>query len=296
MFLQHFLIHIIDKVKKRNLPALNLEVHSNSYLGLFISIFDKMKYLILISAIFVSNISFGQDAIIPKPTIEIKRLYAGVNVSPDYCYRTLYNRDVNYSIWLIDVRNDQEIPKIGYTAGLNFGYNVSQLLGIEIGIQYSNKGYSTKYFNLTFGDMTDPRFGFTYTTSNDPLPNKGKFVYNHYYLDIPLRAIFRFGKKRVQLVTSVGITTNIFLNATTTSVLKFENGEAEYKTQTQKYAYKSLNVSPTISIGAEYKINNKINLRAEPTFRYGLFNIIHAPIIAKLWSGGFNISCYYTFK
>ncbi len=255
------------------------------------------NYFILVFAILFSYSAFSQDTLTLQETSEFKRLAIGVNISPDYCYRTLKNNNGNStSDMIIDLREESEGPKLGYTAGLNAGYNFSKKWGVEMGIQYSNKGYEFKNSALTFGDMIDPRYGFVYTSNGAATPTHAKFVYHHHYLDVPVRVLYRFGKKRLHFVTSVGITTNILLNATMTSVVKYGNEDAKRQTYDQPYDFNPFNISPTISVGVDYKINNKINLRAEPTFRYGLLKITDTPVTATLWSGGLNFSCYYLLK
>lgn len=256
-----------------------------------------MKQLTTIAAMMISLAAFGQDSLKSKVSTEFNRLLFGVNVSPDYCYRTLSNNDgSSTSSMIIDLRNDKEVAKIGYTAGLNICYNICKHLGVEVGVQYSNKGYAFKKSDLTFGDMIDPRYGFVYPVYNSIVPSKIKFIDNYIYVDVPMRAIFSFGEKRIHFVTSIGVMTNILLKATQTSVVEYENGDTKRQTQDQKYDFKTLDISPTVSVGLDYKISSKINLSVEPTFRYGLVKIIDTPVTAYLWSRGLNITCYYSLK
>jgi len=256
-----------------------------------------MKGLIVITAMIISVAAFGQKTDKEKPTTEFKRLLFGLNISPDICYRTLKNNDGSSSSSMtIDLRDKNEEPKFGYTAGLNLRYNFSKHLGIEAGVQYSNKGYASKKIELTFGDMIDPRYGFVYTNNGTAEPTKAKFLYNFNYLDLPVRAIFSFGEKRIHFVTSIGVTTNIFIKAIQTSVLEYENGDTKRETQNYPDEFKSLNISPTVSAGVDFRISNKLNMKVEPTFRYGLLKIIGTPITAYLWNGGLNITCYYGLK
>ena len=192
--------------------------------------------------------------------------------------------------------NDLETFKIGYTAGLNVCFKVTNKFSVEAGLQYSNKGYSFKMQELVYGDMIDPRYGFIYLTNGPTGPTKLKFVYNYHYFDIPIRAILCFGNKKLKLITSAGITTNLLVNATTTSISTYEDGNIVRKTSDQAYNYKTLNLSPSISAGIIYSINDKIHLQAEPTLRYGILKIIDSPVTAYLWNSGLNISIYYAVK
>ena len=103
-------------------------------------------------------------------------------------------------------------------------------------------------------------------------------------------------EKRIRFITSIGVATNIFLNATQTSIVEYKEGNTQRQTAEQQNDFKSFYVSPAVSFGVDYKINSRMNLRVEPTFRYGLGTIIDAPIKAYLWSGGLNITCYYGLK
>jgi len=256
-----------------------------------------MRLLTFITAMIISLATLGQDTLQKATTTEFKRLLFGVNISADYCYRTLKNNNGNSTTSsIIDLRDKSEEPKLGYTAGLNICYNFSKHLGIEAGLQYSNKGYAFKNSELTFADMIDPRYGFIYPGNGGVGPKKVKFIYNHIYLDVPVRVIFSFGEKRIQFVTSVGLTTNIFIKATQTSIFEYENGDTKRETNDQQYNFRSINISPILSAGIDYRINHRINLRVEPTIRYGILKIIDAPLTTYLWSSGLNFSCYYTLK
>ena len=256
-----------------------------------------MKQLLTIVALLISLASCGQDTLKLNAPQEFKRFLIGINISPDYCYRTLESTTgSSISNSIIDWRNESEEFKIGYTAGLNFCYNISKNFGIESGVQYSNKGFALSASNFTYAEMIDPRYGFTYPTNGTIGPKKVKFIDNYHYLDVPVRAIFSFGEKRISFVASIGVTTNILINATQTNVFEYENGDTKRNTVDQPNDYNPINLTPTFSVGIDYKISKKINLRVEPMFRYGLLKIIDTPVTAYLWNGGLNITGYYAIK
>lgn len=239
----------------------------------------------------ISLTAFGQDN-----ATETHKLLIGVTASPDICFRTLQNTDGSSTTdMIIDLRNDNESPKFSYSTGLSFCYNLTRHWGIETGLQYSNKGFKFVNSDPTFSDQIDPRYGFIYTPQG-PTPTKITFIYNFNYLDIPLRTIFTVGNRKVRFISSVGITTNILISATNTSIVEYENADTDRKTQEQGYDYKTVNFSPTASVGIDWQLCDKFNLRVEPTFRYGLLKIIDAPITEYLWSGGLNLTCYYALK
>jgi hypothetical protein len=221
-----------------------------------------------------------------------------VSVSPDYCFRTLSNNDgSSTSDLIISSRNNIETAKIGCTAGFNFSYNFSKRIGIGTGIHFSNKGYQIKTGRLTFGDVNQ-NAGFTiYSTSNDPsIPQSAKNIYNYYYIDIPLKATITFGSRSFRFVSSVGVSTNILMNASQTNIYEYQDGSLDKSTQASSESFQTINFSPEISVGVEKRIKDKIFIRVEPAFRYGVLKIIDAPITANLWSAGLNVSYYFGLK
>ncbi len=249
-----------------------------------------MKPQTFIAAMIFSISALGQDNLKSVASKEFNRILIGVNVSTDYCYRTLENFDGS------NQNNKNDEPKIGYTTGLNICKKISKHVGIEVGLQYSNKGFSSQQSDLTFGINYDPRYGFIYASNGSALPTQIKSIYNYIYLDVPISAIFRFGERRIQFITSVGIATNILLNTSVKRIVSYDNGETQSQTNKFNSASSKLNISPTISVGINYKISDHINLSVAPTFRYGLVLIIDSPFEGYLWSAGLNITCYYAIK
>ena len=177
-------------------------------------------------------------------------------------------------------------------------YNISKYFGIEVGLQYSSKGYanSNGYSNLVFADQIAPRNGIVYSNTGVIVLTTSKLTYNHNYFDLPIRAILSFGHKRFQFITSLGVTTNILLTATQTNISENTNGSKQRNTNDQVFSFKVLNISPLISAGIDYRLSNKINIRIEPTLRYGILQIIDTPVTAYLWTTGLNMTCYYQLK
>ena len=116
------------------------------------------------------------------------------------------------------------------------------------------------------------------------------------YWCIPLKCILTTGNKKLRFISSFGITTNVLVKASTTNISTFIDGKKTKTTQQSNETYNSINLSPTFSLGAEMRIKNRSFIRIEPTFRYGILNIIDAPITAKIWNAGLNINYYFGLK
>ena len=231
----------------------------------------KLIFFLIITSITASL--FGQENQIDSSIADFKKVQIGLNFSPDFCFRTLKNDDSSISPFITNSRNTRERGKLSFTTGLNVIFNFKKNIGIETGIQYSNKGYQTK--------LTD----FTYT--------KAKLIYNYYYLDIPLKVNFAFGKKKIRLITSAGLTTNVFIKSTS----EYDDVRSDKNRKSTLYDYKRwINLSSLVSFGIDWKLNSKNNLRVEPTFRYSIFKIVEAPVGEYLWNAGINISYFFGLK
>lgn len=247
------------------------------------TIFTYLLWLMQVA--FISYSLQAQSVEKIKPERDFPRIQLGINLSPDVCYRTLKNMDGEYDTDLnIITHNSIEIPKIGFTGGINVAINFTRFFGIETGIHYSDKGYQTKVLELTPpGGGPDPS-----------APDKIRYNYHFHYIDIPLKFYFTVGKKKVRFLATGGITTNIFIDETQT-ITRFYTTRTESETTDTEFDYNRINLSPTIGLGIDYKINQRMNLRIEPVFRYGILKIIDAPMTGYLYNAGLNIGYYVGF-
>lgn len=247
--------------------------------------YRDLKLLISLIAIISSFNTFGQNALNNNQFQEPKRFFIGFSFSTDYDFRSLKNKDgSSSSSFVLANRNNFEIGKIGYTTGVNFLMNFTAHVGLETGVQYSNKGYKTK------------NNAFIYQQPDSSLPLKGKFIYKFHYIDIPLKINFTSGKNKFRFISSAGLIANIFVKETQQATYEYASGQTIKKSTSAKAGFKTLDISPLISIGILYKLNNKSFLKAEPTFRYGIINITDTPVTDYLWNAGLNIGYYYHLK
>ena len=72
-----------------------------------------------------------------------------------------------------------------------------------------------------------------------------------------------------------------------------ENGIIHKSTNNETKNCNRVNLSPMLSLGIDYKINDKMNLRVEPTARFGVLSVLDGSIKEYLYSGGLNLSYYF---
>ncbi len=233
----------------------------------------------------LSFTAFAQNT--PTVSTKIRRFSLSVHFSPDYCFRTLQNNDGSpTSNEIVSSRNGIEVPKIGYTAGLGLQCLIKEKFAIELGIHYSNKGYQTTYYEINY---------ITPSGQPDPaLPKRFKQVYNFSCIDFPLTANFRFGKKRSSIIASAGVVTNIILYERVQNIKDFGDGNVKKEKSASNFIYNPINFSPMVSIGYQLRLGCRSDLKLSPTFRYGVLQIISAPVSARLWNAGLDIGWYIT--
>lgn len=262
-----------------------------------------LRYCFLLVLLFFIFLAHAQSEL--NGSIELApRIFIGVNVSPDYCFRMLQNKANDEPMKasvdrMIDVRNQYESPKFGYSMGLVMKYKISPRMFIGSGLQFSNKGYASK-LNITYSStQISPTKEFINPTS-EPLNGKMtdiKFLYSHHYLDLPINLWIYHGNGKIKFVSSVGFKTSILLNSTYKVVKEYSDGSKDRgPSQTQKEQFNRLNLFPHAGFGVNYSINPKIQFQIEPTFSFGILNITDAPIGGYLWNAGLNFSGYYTLK
>ena len=208
----------------------------------------------------------------------------GFNFSPDYNFRTIKSSENGSGVdVVVESRNEREIEKFGYTTGFNLSISLSKKVAFETGIKYSNKGYQTKAIDFVFeGNPTNPL-----------LPAKATHRYIYQYIGVPLKLNLFFGEGDLRFVSGIGITTNFLLNVQSRNNFEYSDGKKETTKSKDTDGFNKIDVSPTLSLGIDYKLTNTIHLRAEPTFRYGIIKTTSTPVTEHLWNAGVNLGVSY---
>lgn len=227
--------------------------------------------------ILISSVVFGQTA---EP-VSSSKISIGVTFSPDYCYRRLHSENASAKV-ITEIRDETEIPKFGYTAGLSLLFKPWKRISFETGLFFSDKGYKTKFIGLYDLEASPPL-----------LVNRVKTSYQYYYLNIPIKLNYFILTGKVKLFASTGFSTNIFLDDRTKSTFEDPAG-TEYASSDLDFS--PINIIVLLGAGIDYSINNRLNFRLEPIFSYAITPIADAPIKEYLYSVGANFGLYYTIK
>lgn len=207
----------------------------------------------------------------------------GIKASPDVTFRTLYN-DNKENEPIKEMRDDIEIPKMGYTTGISTGFRLGKHLELETGVYYSAKGFRTEKMDFGYPPIEDPAAA-----------DYSQLIYSYGYLDIPatLNAFF-FTNSKLQLIATVSFTTNLLLKKREVNKLYYDNKE-EVVDLYSTAEYEPYTFTAEAGAGISWNLSTHFQLRAVPTFRYGLTKINDDPITAHLWSSGLMIGFHYLF-
>lgn len=243
-----------------------------------------VRSLSMAGSIFAAIVLPAQETAAPKSPLRF-----GMNLLPAMAYRELVQTEKNTTTEsIIAFRNGYEIPRFAYGANLVCALDLSDRFSVEAGIGYSLMGYQLDMDGLVFGDAIDPNRGFIYETNAAPTAIR----YSIEYLEVPLRLVMGCGKGRWRSITGIGLTTGYLLRSG--HVLRYPDGSTDRSDTTSEDDYRSINLFPTLSTGAAYKLNDHIELRLEASGRYGVMDIVDAPISAQLWSAGLGCGVMWT--
>jgi len=249
-----------------------------------------MRDLILLTTMLISlNSSYArQELAETKP--EFARFKIGLTVTPEMGYRiiSLKKEFANIPFYQerVKIRNENDMPNLGFSAGVIANYNFSRKIGMEIGLQFANRGYT----EVEPMDVNiDPSIALE-------APYFGKFpvaiLYKKdvNYLELPLRVLFSSGKGKLKFVASAGAAFGFVIsNKTTYSIRYFDETESEVASRLSKH-FGQFTISPQLSIGADYQISPRFNIRLEPIARYAFLIRKVSPARTNLISGGLQFS------
>ncbi len=226
--------------------------------------------------IFLAASGFAQD---PVPPAKASKFRIGVNASFEQVSR---RQGWHYAIEesAIESWNIQHIERAaGVTTSIRVGYAIGPKTDLELGLGYSYRQFAWD-FNK-FRSIRPP--GPWITTSGERVLASRQLQ----YLEIPMRLSHMVGNGSLRWISSIGISTGISI---------FEP-EAPPLNQPALFLWKprKVNISPTISTGLAFFLNDRSDFRLEPTFIYGITPLTDISVQTFMWSAGLNFGYYRRF-
>ncbi len=211
-------------------------------------------------------------------SVKTAKYEIGITYSPDYCYRSL--KPDAASKWIADIRDTLEIPKFGYTTGLDFINHLNKKIAVEAAILLSDKGERTKKYSVE-------------NPISEKLPSDITLINHYYYLDIPIKLNYYILTEKIKFFVTAGISTTIFLNKKTVTVSEYTDGTTAKSQSTSEPEFRRFNFAVIAGLGMDCSLSDKFNLKIEPLYRRSINSIIDAPIKTYFYSAGLNIGIFY---
>lgn len=237
-----------------------------------------MKHLIPATLLMIASFSlFGQQAI----DLPDSKLRIGAGFSPNYSYRTLKGT-TDQAQTAKELRNEIELPKFGYSAGISLVYEINPLFALETGVFFTDRGEKIEALDVGSVNQSEP-------------VGTVDIVYHYQYLDIPIKANYYFIQGRIKVFASAGVSVNLLVNEFNKPTVKYYDGT------TNKHTNYTNNLEPfnlqlLIGAGIEYYLSEKFNIRIEPLFRRSVISVVDASLKQYPYSLGANITLWYKFS
>lgn len=219
-----------------------------------------ISFLIL----FIALPGFAQE----KDTLKYNNVKLGLSVSPAFSSR--YLKAESDAQANADYFDSIEMPHLGYSIGLNFGYQIFKRFSLNSGLLFANKAQGSKSSSLQ-------------TISN--------YTNNIYYLDLPLKFNYYFLSKKSKIYLTGGANFSYFL-ANKISYRK-ENNTDNFSAVGEDL--NSFNVSGVIGLGIDVPIYKRWAFNFEANYQHAFTPVLDTPIKRYLYSINPTIALFYKF-
>jgi hypothetical protein len=208
----------------------------------------------------------------------IGRWHLGISASPLVCYRVLTSGGDSLNV-LIDNLNGESQVKPGYSVGLRCGYDLSPRWTLETGVLYSDKGYTRV---------------IDYSTHFSDWPSLVKSQYHYHYIGIPVKISYTMGSKRLRYFVGLSLVPE-FLASDQVRTKRYYDDHIEKRSDPIFPSSTSFNLSVAVSGGIDLKVTDRIHLKLEPAFEFGLLKTTADvnDLKARLYQGGLNVGLNY---
>lgn len=211
-----------------------------------------------------------------------------VIASPEYSFRLLSNADSEDN-----PDRTQERGKFNYRAGINYTYKKSERIWMKTGIRYVRTGYILQDED----DLMWPQEFDTLTgeyTPDPTLPHELRLSKDYLFIEIPLAARYILQRRNLTTFLEAGFSPHVYLTTRTREITDLYE-LTEYKRE-ESEEFNKVQLVGTASIGFSYKIGERLQILAQPTFRYHLTKLLltDSPIKEHLYNVGVDLGLSYS--
>ncbi|WP_300353331.1 porin family protein [Fluviicola sp.] len=214
-------------------------------------------------------------------------LYRRLSIGISY-EANLSGRQLNYSLsnqWVADLRNENEMLKYGYTAGLVFRYRLHPKLNLETGLRFADRGYTSPKETLVW-ESPDPKF-----------PSKVKTTVSMNYVEIPVRFNYKLKVGKLDIYAMGGLSLNFLTNKVTRFKMYYENVNKDINKDKTDYGFEERTYSFSLGIGINIPFAKRLLLNVEPVYSQNFTSIVADKNAREyLYSIGVNTKLFLRMK
>jgi opacity protein-like surface antigen len=206
----------------------------------------------------------------------------GLSYEPNIGFRQLKYTSFNEAIG--EIRNSEEVAKIGFTMGLNIQYQFSSAIAVELGVLYANMGMKTEMQPIN-------------NTGQSGVPNNAITEYDFNSVIIPLKINYalKTGEKW-NIYATAGTAFNFFMSRNTTYKTYVDEAFYAENTNIQRDGFRKMTNAVLLGVGLNYHASDNAMLTFEPIFRQYVTSIGLQPSGKEyLYAFGLNLKGFYRF-
>lgn len=205
------------------------------------------------------------SSLFAQETLNEQKLTVGLNFSPSICYR--FTSSANSDLkWLKAVCDSIEKPRLGFSTGINVGYQLRNKIRVSTGLTYFDLGESIDSNVVTYVD---------------------KYVNHYHYIGIPLKITYFLSTQKIMPFICGGFSENFFINQQTTYQSAYFKGK---RTFTSNNELSKTNMMASFSLGIETKLSNNWFFNIDVNYNQSLNSIKKSPLKRSLFNAGIGLS------
>ena len=208
----------------------------------------------------------------------------------DYSNRFLYaSSDSGLRDRLPDL-NEFNQGKINWRLGGNYNKRLSENTYLKTGLRLASVGYVYKTGDIQWGSEHNGNGGY----EPDPDLESIRFSYDYWFMELPIAIRFEKNNNKLSPFLEVGISPSIYLASLLTKKLDTPK-ETVLKRENDSAPINNFQLVSTFAFGANYNYTEKLQLFAQPTFRFHLTQLFRTPIKTHLYSAGLEMGVRWRY-
>ncbi len=210
---------------------------------------------LIFMALIISGLSFSQYS---------DTLYRRLSIGVSY-EANLSGRQLNYSPsnqWIVDLRNENEMVKYGYTAGLVFRFRLHPKVNLETGLRFADRGY------------TSPKETLVWASSDPKFPSQVRTTVSLNYVEIPFRVTHKLKVGKLDVYAMGGVSLNFLTNQVTRFKMYYENGDKDVNKDKTHYGFEDKTYSFLLGFGLNIPFANRLLLNIEPVYSQNFTSVM----------------------